>query len=379
MFEPPWLQSDVSLPSFGRRGILWPMSEPTPMSSHAAPPPLSQAGAGSVPSRDVAMVRELCEARAQIAAEIGKRIVGQHGVIEHLLIALFARGHGLFVGVPGLAKTLLIQTLAEALDLSFGRIQFTPDLMPADITGTDILEEDPVTGKRVFRFHRGPIFTNLLLADEINRTPPKTQAALLEAMQEHRVTITGTSYDLPNPFMVLATQNPIEQEGTYPLPEAQLDRFMFCINLGYPSAAEEQQVILDTTRDLQTKINSALTAADVLKLQQLVRQVPVSDHVASYALNIIRATRPNAEGSPDFVNRWVRWGAGTRAGQYLLLAAKAHVLLQGRFSVSCADVREHALPVLRHRIFPNFTAASESITTDVIVKKILETVKEPQY
>ena len=318
-------------------------------------------------------------AHEKVLGEIGKVVIGQREVLNQMLVALFARGHCLLIGVPGLAKTLMVRTLGRAIDLDSNRIQFTPDLMPADITGTDILEEDAATGKRVFRFHRGPIFTHLLLADEINRTPPKTQAALLEAMQEQRVTISGTSYDLPDPFMVLATQNPIEQEGTYPLPEAQLDRFMFCILLGYPTAQEEQQVIMETTRDLRTTLTSVLNAADVHQLQHLVRQVPVSEHVALYALNLIRATRPNLEGSPEFVNRWVRWGAGTRAGQYLLLAAKAHVLLQGRFSVSCADVREHALPVLRHRIFPNFTAASESITTDQIVKKILETVKEPQY
>jgi len=318
-------------------------------------------------------------AHEKVLGEIGKVVIGQREVLNQMLVALFARGHCLLIGVPGLAKTLMVRTLGRAINLDSNRIQFTPDLMPADITGTDILEEDAATGKRVFRFHRGPIFTHLLLADEINRTPPKTQAALLEAMQEQRVTISGTSYDLPDPFMVLATQNPIEQEGTYPLPEAQLDRFMFCILLGYPTAQEEQQVIMETTRDLQTTLTSVLNAADVHQLQHLVRQVPVSEHVALYALNLIRATRPNLEGSPEFVNRWVRWGAGTRAGQYLLLAAKAHVLLQGRFSISCADVREHALPVLRHRIFPNFTAASESITTDQIVKKILETVKEPQY
>ncbi len=335
--------------------------------------------AGAPKDDSLAAIVGFKAAHEKVLAEIGKVVIGQREVVNQMLVALFARGHCLLIGVPGLAKTLMVRTLGSAVDLGSNRIQFTPDLMPSDITGTDILEEDPSTGKRVFRFHRGPIFTNLLLADEINRTPPKTQAALLEAMQEQRVTISGTSYELPNPFMVLATQNPIEQEGTYPLPEAQLDRFMFCIHLGYPSAAEEQQVILNTTRDLQTSITSALNSADVLKLQQLVRQVPVSEHVALYAMNLIRATRPNLDSSPDFVNRWVRWGAGTRAGQYLLLAAKAHVLLQGRFSVSCADVREHALPVLRHRIFPNFTAASESVTTDQIVKKILETVKEPQY
>jgi MoxR-like ATPase len=326
-----------------------------------------------------AVIAQFKEARDHVLGEIGKVIVGQREVLNQMLVALFARGHCLLIGVPGLAKTLMVRTLGSAIDLESCRIQFTPDLMPSDITGTDILEEDSVTGKRAFRFHRGPIFTNLLLADEINRTPPKTQAALLEAMQEQRVTISGTSYDLPSPFMVLATQNPIEQEGTYPLPEAQLDRFMFCIHLAYPNAQEEQQVIMDTTRQTPAAVGSVLNAAQVLKLQQLVRQVPVSQHIALYALSLVRATRPNCEGSLDFVNRWVNWGAGTRAGQYLLLAAKAHVLLQGRFSVSCADVREYALPVLRHRIFPTFTAASEAVTTDQIVKKIVAAVKEPQY
>ena len=340
-----------------------------------APPSAASAETEAV-SPDVAGLKL---AHDKILAEIGKVIVGQREVLNQILVALFARGHCLLIGVPGLAKTLMVKTLGSAVDLDSRRIQFTPDLMPSDITGTDILEEDAATGKRVFRFHRGPVFANLLLADEINLTPPKTQAALLEAMQEQRVTVSGKTYELPSPFMVLATQNPIEQEGTYPLPEAQLDRFMFCIQLGYPTAAEEQQVILNTTRDVKAVVASGITAAEVLKFQQLVRQVPVSEHVALYAMNLIRATRPNSEGTPDFVNRWVRWGAGTRAGQYLLLAAKAHVLLQGRFSVACADVREYALPVLRHRIFPNFTAASESITTDHIVKKLLETVKEPQY
>ena len=310
---------------------------------------------------------------------MGKVIIGQRETLNQMLVALFARGHCLLIGVPGLAKTLMVKTLGNSVDLHSNRIQFTPDLMPSDITGTDILEEDAVTGKRNFRFHRGPLFTNLLLADEINRTPPKTQAALLEAMQEQRVTVSGSSYDLPKPFMVLATQNPIEQEGTYPLPEAQLDRFMFCIHLSYPSAAEEQQVILDTTRDLQAPVSWVLKAQEVLELQRLVRQVPVSQHVALYALSLVRATRPTSEGGLDFVNRWVRWGAGTRAGQYLLLAAKAQVLLQGRFSVSCADVRQYALPVLRHRIFSNFTAASEGVSTDQIVNQILEAVKEPKY
>jgi MoxR-like ATPase len=331
----------------------------------------------AAPSDEV--IARFDKARERLLGEIGKVIVGQREVLNQILVALFARGHCLLIGVPGLAKTLMVRTLGGALDLESRRIQFTPDLMPSDITGTDILEEDSVTGKRAFRFHRGPIFCNLLLADEINRTPPKTQAALLEAMQEQRVTISGTSYDLPNPFMVLATQNPIEQEGTYPLPEAQLDRFMFCIHLAYPSAQEEQQVILDTTREAPAPVDRVLDGAQVLELQRLVRQVPVSQHVALYALSLVRATRPNCAGSLDFINRWVNWGAGPRAGQYLLLAAKTHVLLQGRFSVSCADVREYALPVLRHRIFPTFTAASESVNTDQIVTKILAAVKEPQY
>ena len=362
----------------------FPAPAPTPVPVPAPPPPsppapigISKAAPSAAPTQEI--IARFEKARDQVLGEIGKVIVGQREVLNQMLVALFARGHCLLIGVPGLAKTLMVRTLGSAVDLDSRRIQFTPDLMPSDITGTDILEEDSVTGKRAFRFHRGPIFTNLLLADEINRTPPKTQAALLEAMQEQRVTISGTSYDLPSPFMVLATQNPIEQEGTYPLPEAQLDRFMFCIHLAYPGAAEEQQVILDTTRDAPTTVGHVLNAVQVLELQQLVRQVPVSQHVALYALSLIRATRPNGEGALDFVNRWVHWGAGTRAGQYLLLAAKTHVLLQGRFSVSCADVREYALPVLRHRIFPTFTAASEGVDTDQIVKKIVAAVKEPQY
>jgi MoxR-like ATPase len=354
-----------------------------PAAALPAPAPAPPLPEPETPSARVARPEEAIasfkKARENILAEIGKVIIGQRETLHQMLVALFARGHCLLIGVPGLAKTLMVKTLGSTVDLQSNRIQFTPDLMPSDITGTDILEEDSLTGKRNFRFHRGPLFTNLLLADEINRTPPKTQAALLEAMQEHRVTISGSSYDLPEPFMVLATQNPIEQEGTYPLPEAQLDRFMFCLHLSYPSAAEEQQVILDTTRDLHAPVNWVLKGSEVLELQRLVRQVPVSQHVALYALSLVRATRPNIEGALDFVNRWVRWGAGTRAGQYLLLAAKAHVLLQGRFSVSCADVREFALPVLRHRIFSNFTAASEGVSTAQIVKKIVEMIKEPKY
>ncbi|MEI7729449.1 MAG: AAA family ATPase [Verrucomicrobiota bacterium] len=324
-------------------------------------------------------IAKLNAAHKRILDEIGKIVIGQKPVLDEILTALFARGHCLLIGVPGLAKTLMVKALGSAIALDSKRIQFTPDLMPSDITGTDILEEDAVTGRRSFRFHKGPIFTNLLLADEINRTPPKTQAALLEAMQERRVTASGQTMDLPNPFMVLATQNPIEQEGTYPLPEAQLDRFMFCVHLRYPDLEDEQRVLLETTREVKWTIEQVLDGASIMEFQDLVRQVPVSEHVALYAMRIIRATRPDGEEAPDFIKRWVRWGAGTRAGQYLLLAAKARVLMQGRFSVSCADLRVHALPVLRHRIFCNFAAASEGVNTDDIVKKLLETVKEPDY
>ena len=326
-----------------------------------------------------AAVALLGEARKNILREIGKAIVGQVEILEQIVTAMFARGHCLMIGVPGLAKTMMVRAIGGALDLESKRIQFTPDLMPSDITGTDILEEDPVTGKRKFVFHKGPVFTNLLLADEINRTPPKTQAALLEAMQERRVTVAGDSMELPNPFLVLATQNPLEQEGTYPLPEAQLDRFMFCLNLTYPKPEEEQKVLIDTTRDMKWDVKAVLNAEAILRFQALVRQVPISEHVALYALNLVRATRPSEADAPDYVKRWIRYGAGTRAGQYLLLAAKSHALLQGRYSVACADVRAHALPVLRHRIFCNFAAASEGISTDDIVKKILDSVKEPTY
>ncbi len=326
-----------------------------------------------------AAAARLAVARERIMAEVGSVIVGQSAVLDQVLVALFARGHCLIVGVPGLAKTLMVRAVAGVLDLDCNRIQFTPDLMPSDITGTNILEENSDTGARRFRFNRGPVFTNLLLADEINRTPPKTQAALLEAMQEHRVTASGVTYNLPDPFMVLATQNPIEQEGTYPLPEAQLDRFMFSIHIGYPDIEDEQKILIETTRDKPLEVERILSAEDVLGFQRLVRQVPVSDHIALYAANLIRATRPESKDAPDFVSRWVRWGAGPRAGQYLLLAAKTHVLLKGRHSVSCADIREYALPVLRHRILCNFAAASEGITSDEIARRVLDCVGEPDY
>ena len=322
---------------------------------------------------------ELSRGRDVILEQLDKNIIGQKTVLNQMLIALFARGHCLIIGVPGLAKTLMVRSLAGTLQLDFKRIQFTPDLMPSDIIGTDILEENRETGSRQFRFHKGPLFANMLLADEINRTPPKTQAALLEAMQEHRVTASGQTYPLPEPFMVLATQNPIEQEGTYPLPEAQLDRFMFCVHINYPDATDEQRILLETTRGDAATVQAVLNAEAILRFQKLVRDVPVSPHVALYATQLIRATRPGSAEAPEFIGRWVRWGAGPRAGQYLLLAAKAHVLLTGRPSVSCTDIREYALPVLRHRIFTNFAAASEGVTTDDIIQRILAEIKEPSY
>ena len=332
----------------------------------------------SVPAAAVdAAVAHLRQAHQRLLQEAEGVVIGQRAVLEQILVALFAQGHCLLIGAPGLAKTLMVRVLASTLDLGHKRIQFTPDLMPADITGTDILQEDPVTRERRFRFQQGPVFTNLLLADEINRTPSKTQAALLEAMQERHVTAAGTTYPLPTPFFVLATQNPIEQEGTYPLPEAQLDRFMFCIHLDYPSAEDEARILLETTRDQTAAVSKILDATTVLRCQKLVRQVPVSPHVARYAADLIRATRPG-EGAGKWT-RHVRWGAGTRAGQCLLLAGKVHALLQGRTAVSCADIRVHALPVLRHRIFCSFAAAAEGVTPDTIAAEVLKSVPEPKY
>jgi MoxR-like ATPase len=297
-------------------------------------------------------------------------------VIELLLAALFARGHCLLVGVPGLAKTLLISTLAKVLKLSFNRIQFTPDLMPADITGTDILEEDQATGRRAFRFVKGPVFSNVVLADEINRTPPKTQAALLQAMQEYLVTASGTTYPLDLPFFVLATQNPVEQEGTYPLPEAQLDRFMFMVNIGYPSKKEERAIVRRTTMELDAEPEPVLSSADLLHVQKVLRKLPVSDHVVDYAVNLTRATRPKEQGTPAFINEWLTWGAGPRAAQYLVLGAKAHAILNSRLNVSCDDVRAVAKPVLRHRIFTNFNADAEGVGPDQIVEQLIQVVPE---
>jgi MoxR-like ATPase len=323
-----------------------------------------------IPS-DLTAARLLADSCRRLQAELGKVIVGQTRVIEELLIAVFARGHCLMQGVPGLAKTLVVSTLAGAMDLSFHRIQFTPDLMPSDITGTDILQEDPDTGRRRFEFQKGPIFANLLLADEINRTPPKTQAALLQAMQERQVTAGNRTLDLPDPFFVLATQNPIEQEGTYPLPEAQLDRFMFMVTVGYPSREEELEVLKRTTGATVAAPDRILSAAQVAELQGIVRRVPVGDHVFRFALDIVRATRPNEPGASDFVRHWLSWGAGPRAGQYLIVAAKARALMRGRLHVTLEDIESVAPPVLRHRVVPNFNAEAEGISVEQIIDKVL--------
>jgi MoxR-like ATPase len=328
---------------------------------------------------ELAAVEKLQRAYHDMKAELGKVIVGQELVIEELLIALFCKGHALLVGVPGLAKTLLISTLAKTLGLSFQRVQFTPDLMPSDITGTEVIEEDKSTGRRELRFVRGPIFANMILADEINRTPPKTQAALLEAMQEHQVTAGGKQHRLPQPFFVLATQNPIEQEGTYPLPEAQLDRFMFNINVGYPTEEEEFQIVRLTTAGRGVDLQHVLSGDEVMQLQDVVRKVPVADHVIRYALQFSRLTRKTEGGVPKFVEDYVGWGAGPRASQYLILAGKARALLKGRYHVSTEDIRQVALPVLRHRIVTNFNAEAEGIKADTIVKKLMDHIPRQQY
>ncbi|MGN6547159.1 MAG: AAA family ATPase [Aureliella sp.] len=308
--------------------------------------------------------------------ELAKVVIGQDLVIEQLLAAIFTRGHVLLEGVPGLAKTLMVSSLARILDVSFKRIQFTPDLMPSDITGTNVLDEDAV-GKREFRFVEGPIFTNVLLADEINRTPPKTQAALLQAMQEREVTVGRTTYQLPEPFFTIATQNPIEQEGTYPLPEAQLDRFMFNIIVGYPTAEEEERILLATTRNEKPEVNKILTARAILNIQKLVHSVAVSPHVVRYVAHLVRATRPADERAPAFVRELVDWGAGPRAGQFLINGAKAIAALDGRFSIDFSDVRRIAVPVLRHRISTNFQAQADGMSTDKIVERLVKEIPEP--
>jgi MoxR-like ATPase len=325
------------------------------------------------------IVRRVTQARKLLLKEVHKVIIGQDEMIEQMLVCIFARGHCLTIGVPGLAKTLTVSTLAEALAMDFSRIQFTPDLMPSDITGTEIIDSDPATGERSFRFIKGPVFANIVLADEINRTPPKTQAALLQAMQEYEVTSSGKTYALEPPFFVMATQNPIEQEGTYPLPEAQLDRFMLSIHIGYPSREEEREIVHATTQTIRRKIEPVLQSRDILKIQQLVRQVPVSDHMVDYAVDLVRATRPKEEDSPDFVKNWLAWGAGPRAAQNLILGAKARAILNGRFTVSSEDIRKMAYPVLRHRLFTNFNADAEGIDVDEVIARILESIQEPDH
>jgi MoxR-like ATPase len=350
-----------------------PASDPASDSASEPGPPGSGRSRGS--GSDLEAVAEIAAARTQILTEIEKRIIGQRAVIDQLLIALFARGHCLFVGVPGLAKTLLISTLAETLNLRFQRIQFTPDLMPSDITGTEVLEEDHTTGHRVFKFIHGPVFANLVLADEINRTPPKTQAALLQCMQEYRVTASGRTFDLALPFLVFATQNPIEQEGTYPLPEAQLDRFMFQVDVDYPSEDEEEAIVKQQTSDYQPRLTQVLSPERIVELQNLVLRVPVADHVVKYAVALARATRPGTPGAPDFVDELLSWGAGPRASQYLVLASKARALLDGRFAVAIEDVTALARPVLQHRLLLNYRAEAAGIKPAELVARLLQAVK----
>ncbi len=325
---------------------------------------------------DIESVEKLKEAKQKIEKEVGKVIVGMDSVIEHLLIALISKGHCLLIGVPGLAKTLAISTLSKVLDLKFSRIQFTPDLMPSDITGTEILEQDLSSGKKSFRFVKGPVFANVVLADEINRTPPKTQSALLEAMQEHAVSTAGETFKLDQPFFVLATQNPIEQEGTYPLPEAQLDRFMFNVWVDYPSREEEINIIKSTTSAYEVDLNCVLTGKEILDFQKLVRRVPVADNVIEYAVDMVKMTRPKEENSPDFVKNWITWGAGPRASQYLILGAKAKAILSGRPTPDVEDVKSMALPVLRHRIVTSFSAEAEGVDTVKIVNRIINQLKK---
>ena len=351
------------------------MSTEDPPVARAADP---SAAAGVSESDDLKAVRALRAAYEHMTAHLARAIVGQREVIEQVLIAVFCRGHGLLVGVPGLAKTLLVRTLARLLHLEFSRIQFTPDLMPSDITGTDVLEEDRTTGRRVFRFVHGPLFANMVLADEINRTPPKTQAALLEAMQEHRVTVGEKTYPLSEPFFVLATQNPIEQEGTYPLPEAQLDRFLFNITVDYPSADEELAIMKQETGTYEADLRPVLSGKDIVRLQRVVRRVPVADHVFDYARALVRASRPGTPEALDFISELVSWGAGPRASIYLILAAKARAVLHGRYHATTEDVRAVAFPVMRHRVLTTFNAEAAGITADDIIRRLLGEVQPQQ-
>jgi MoxR-like ATPase len=322
-------------------------------------------------NQDVDTARKLAGSFDALKKEIGKVIIGQDAIIEQMIISLLAKGHCLLIGVPGLAKTLLIKTLADVLDLHFSRIQFTPDLMPSDISGTEIIEDDKRSGTKSFKFVKGPIFANIVLADEINRTPPKTQAALLEAMQEHRVTAAGQTYTLQEPFFVLATQNPIEQEGTYPLPEAQLDRFMFNLWLEYPTQSQEIDIVKTTTSRFTPELNKVVHAADIIAYQQLVRSVPVADAVIEYAVSLVAKTRPKNEAAPQFIRDWLTWGAGPRASQYLILGAKTRSVLYGRYTPDIDDVRAVAVPVLRHRLITNFNAEADGVTPLAIVEKLL--------
>ena len=321
---------------------------------------------------DIQLLEKLGIVKKTFFSEIGKSIIGQQNVLDHILIALLCKGHTLIVGVPGLAKTLMINSMAELLDLDFSRIQFTPDLMPSDITGTELIEADQATGKRDFRFFKGPVFGNIILADEINRTPPKTQAALLEAMQEHKVTASGNTYDLEEPFFVFATQNPIEQEGTYPLPEAQLDRFMFNILIDYPNRDEEVSIVQSTTATEKPKLDKVISKEEIFEYQGLVRRVPVADNVVEYAVDLVGATRPGGKGAKDFINEWIDWGAGPRASQYLILGAKTRAALDGRPTADIDDVKALALPILRHRVLPNFNAEAEGMKVDDILNRLLE-------
>ncbi len=348
------------------------------MNTTASKTPAEPVAADSASPSDLQAVQQLKAACARIKAELGKVIVGQEQVVDQVLIAILTRSHALLVGVPGLAKTLLVSTLSQTLHLSFKRIQFTPDLMPSDITGTEVIYQDPATNERQFRFLRGPIFANMILADEINRTPPKTQAAMLEAMQERKVTVGGADHILPDPFFVLATQNPIEQEGTYPLPEAQLDRFMFMISVDYPSDAEELQIMKMATGVSLGKPAAVLTEQEILSLQHIVRRMPVADHVYAYAEKLVRVTRPKSTEALDFCKKWLTWGAGPRAGLNLILGAKARAMLHGQYYVSCDDVAAVALPIFRHRLIPNFAAQSESVSADDITRKILESVPKDE-
>jgi MoxR-like ATPase len=326
--------------------------------------------------KDLEAVEKLNEARNKIKNEIKKVIIGQDRVIDELMIALLSNGHCLLIGVPGLAKTLMISTISRILDLKFNRIQFTPDLMPSDITGTEIIEDNVSTGERAFKFVRGPVFANIVLADEINRTPPKTQSALLQAMQEHEVTAGGETYKLTEPFFVLATQNPIELEGTYPLPEAQLDRFMFNIYVDYPSEEEENTIVKSTTSAYAWDLVKVMDAQEIIRLQQLARRVPVSDHVVNYAVKLARSTRPHENNTLPYIKNWVTWGAGPRASQYMILGSKTKAILDGRYTPSCDDVKAVAKPVLRHRIVTSFNAEADGVGTLDIIEKLLQDVKE---